>query len=97
MGSHIRFQLLNNIKVPIEVFQLKKLSPSENLVYYLTYKINLKQNEIAYLLRRNPRTIWTTLTRAEEKMEHLKKIKKQPFQYLQRKVETRQMVRGMDA
>lgn len=95
MGSHIRFNLLKGIKIPVEIFQLKKLSVSENLVYYLTAKLDLKQNEIAFLLKRNPRTVWTILTRAQEKMRHLKKIEKQPFEYLQRKIETRQQVRSM--
>ena len=70
--ANIRFDLLKNIKIPIEIFRFKLLSPSENIVYFLTYKKNLKQNEIAFLLKRNPRTIWTTLVRADKKMKAFK-------------------------
>lgn len=73
MGSHIRFDKIEQIKsIPIEFFQLKKLSPLENLVRFLTSK-GLKQNEISFLIRRNPRTVWTVLQRVEAKLEVLAK------------------------
>ncbi|KKL55601.1 hypothetical protein LCGC14_2253800, partial [marine sediment metagenome] len=62
MAKRIRFELLKEIKtIPLNIFSLTKLSALENIVYYLTYKKHLKQTEIAFLLKRNPRTIWTTL------------------------------------
>lgn len=75
MTSHIRFHLLKNIKIPIEIFELKRLSALENIVLYLTHKAYLKQNEIAFLLRRDPATIWTILTRAKYKIKLLKEMK----------------------
>lgn len=71
MSKHIRFNLLKNIKIPIEIFERKILSPAENVVYYLSKNKFLKQTEIAYLLKRDPRTIWTTLIRAERKLKGL--------------------------
>jgi len=86
--------MLENIKIPMEIFQTKKLSVGECLVHYLSFRLKLKQTEIAFLLRRDPRTIWTCLDRAKRKMLNLT-ASKQPFGYLQRKVQTKQMVKEM--
>ena len=90
--ANIRFYMLKNIKIPIEIFQIKLLSPSENIVYFLTYQKQLKQNEIAFLLKRDPRTIWTTLIRAERKMKELKQGPTFQEEKLKTQSEIREMV-----
>lgn len=69
----IRFDLLKNIKIPIEIFQLKDLSTLENIIYFLIHSKQLRQIEVAFLLKRDKRTIWTALTRAEYKIEQVRK------------------------
>ncbi len=91
MANHIRMDLMKNIKIPIEIFESNLLSPAENLVHYLTHKLFLKQCEIAFLIKRNPRTIWTTLTRAERKVKAIKKST--PF--LVEKIRTKQEIKEM--
>ena len=94
MAKRIRFELLKEIKtIPLSIFSLTKLSALENIVYYLTSKKQLKQTEIAFLLKRNPRTIWTTLVRAEAKITNSKVPKR--FDYQERKINTRSQVRDM--
>ena len=94
MSSQIRFKELKKIRsIPIDIFSFKLLSPSEILVYYLTHKKHLKQTEIAFLLKKNPRTIWTVLTRAEEKIKNMKVPVR--FDYAERKQNTRIQVRQM--
>ena len=75
----------------MKVFENRLLSPAENLVYYLTHKLFLKQCEIAFLTKRNPRTIWTTLVRAEKKFKGFKKHT--PF--LEEKKKTKQEIKEM--
>lgn len=57
----------NSICVPLDIFS-KSLSPLENLVLHLHATNSL--HEIAVLLNRNDRTIWTTYTRARRKYEN---------------------------
>ncbi|KKM96280.1 hypothetical protein LCGC14_1179720 [marine sediment metagenome] len=91
MANHIRMHLMKNIKIPVEVFGNRLLSPAENLVHYLAHKLFLKQCEIAFLLKRNPRTIWTLLTRAERKVKGFKK----PIPFLVEKQRTKQEIKEM--
>lgn len=81
MGNYCRFELMKEIKIPIEVFELKRLSPTENIVYYLTYNKNLKQNEIAFILKRDPRTIYELLIRAEHKIQAIRKTEPKAWTY----------------
>ena len=81
MGNYCRFELMKEIKIPIEVFELKRLSPTENIVYYLTYNKNLKQNEIAFILKRDPRTIYELLIRAEHKIQAIRKTEQKAWTY----------------
>lgn len=75
----------------MKIYEIKLLSPAENLVHYLIHKLHLKQCEAAYLLRRNPRTIWTTLIRAERKLKGIKK----PGPFLEVKNRTKQEIKEM--
>ncbi|MBU3940951.1 MAG: hypothetical protein KKH88_03440 [Nanoarchaeota archaeon] len=61
--------VLNEIKywIPVSIFSDTKLSALESVVVYLKEKISLTYSEIAILLERNDRTIWTVYHRAEKK------------------------------
>ena len=54
-----------NILIPISIF--KNSSPLESLVKYLKENIGLSLHEIASLLKRDERTIWTTYNNALNK------------------------------
>jgi len=56
------------VSIPVELFK-SKLSPLENVVYYLFVFHKFSQTEIAGLLRRDHTTIWTTLENATKKMQ----------------------------
>lgn len=53
---------------PIELLKDRTLSVLENIVFYLK-TLNLSNHEIAVLLNRNDRTIWTVYNRAKKKNE----------------------------
>jgi len=65
MSSHLPVN--HDINVPVSIFQDSKLSPTEALVYYLKEQRQLPFSEIAKLLHRNDRTVWTTYSRAKKK------------------------------
>ena len=52
-----------SIHVPIELFQDRSASPLEVVVGYLKDELGFKNHEIAKLLHRNQKTIWTTYNR----------------------------------
>ena len=58
--------------IPINVFSNRKLSILENTVYYLVNK-GISLNNIAKILNRNYKTIWTTYSRTKNK--HLEEKK----------------------
>ena len=91
MRNHIRMNLIKNIKIPIKIFELRLLSPAENLVFYLSHKLFLKQCEIAFLTKRNPRTVWTTLIRAENKLKAVKK----PIPFHEENKKTKELIKEM--
>ena len=86
MGNYCRFELMKDITIPIEVFELRRLSPAENIVYYLTYNKGLRQSEIAFLMKRDPRTIYEELIRAEHKVKALKKTEPKAWQHFKIKI-----------
>ena len=53
--------------IPISYFEKKKLTFFEVLVLYLRDERNLSYHEVAVLLERNDRTIWTVYNRAKKK------------------------------
>ncbi len=84
LGSIIRFMRLNQQlslnelvslytesspedAVPISIFA-HSLSPSESLCKYLKENCNLSFHEIAVLLNRDDRSIWTSYSRASKKL-----------------------------
>ena len=54
--------------IPISVFSNRKLSVMENLVVYLKQR-GMKYSEIARLISRDERTVWTVYKRAMKKNE----------------------------
>ena len=57
----------DNIDIPIFIFRDRSLSVLEVIVEYLKDKLNLNYHEIAVLLNRDDRTIWTCYNRAKKK------------------------------
>jgi hypothetical protein len=56
-----------NITIPLSKLLNKKLTFMEGLILYLKQDYSFSQ--IASMLQRNPRTIWTIYTKAKKKME----------------------------
>lgn len=54
-------------RIPIQIFSNLKLSVLENLTSYLKEELNLTYHEIALILNRDDRTIWTVYNRAKRK------------------------------
>jgi hypothetical protein len=53
--------------IPVSIFSDSRLSALESLVSHLKDKLNLSYHEIAVLLSRNDRTIWTVYSRSRKK------------------------------
>ena len=61
------FVIKEEFPIPISIFSNRKLSILESLVSYLKDTQNLKFSQIAVLLNRDQRTIWTSYSRARKK------------------------------
>ena len=59
----------SDISLPLSIFKERKLSVLESIAVYLKDEIGLTLHEIASLLNRNDRTIWTVYTRGRKKNE----------------------------
>ncbi len=57
----------DNIPVPSSIFRDRSLSVLEAIVEYLKDQQHLTFHEIAILLNRDDRTIWTVYTRGKKK------------------------------
>ena len=57
------------ISIPVQVLQDRSISVLEAISYYLKETKNLTYHQIALLLNRNDRTIWTCYQRAKKKKE----------------------------
>ncbi|HLD86986.1 MAG TPA: hypothetical protein VJB12_02895 [Candidatus Nanoarchaeia archaeon] len=55
------------VLIPSSIFKGRDLSVLESLVEYLHFKENKTLHEIAVLLNRDDRTIWTVLSRVKKK------------------------------
>jgi hypothetical protein len=55
------------LKIPISIFNNKELSILENICKYLKEELKLNFHQIALLLNRNDRTIWTTYKNSVKK------------------------------
>lgn len=58
----------NSLMIPLLIFSSPYLSPMESLIKYLKDDKKLKYNEIARLLNRDARTVWTAYHRAKYKV-----------------------------
>lgn len=56
--------------LPVSVIAERKMSVLESIVYYLKTEYSLSYHDIALIIRRDDRTVWTVYQRA------LKKLKK---------------------
>ena len=63
---------LKEVQIPTYIFQDRTLSVLEALSEYLHLTRKLTYHEIAVLLNRDDRTIWTCCHRAEIKREKIK-------------------------
>jgi hypothetical protein len=57
----------NSIVIPSSIFQDRQLSVLEAMVEYFKEKKGMRYSEIARLLNRDDRTVWTAYKRAKEK------------------------------
>ena len=60
---------VSKYSVPLSVIADKRFSVLESIVYYLKKTYSLSYHEIAVLLRRDDRTIWTVYHRALKKID----------------------------
>jgi len=58
----------SKINIPLEIFADRKFSILESLAYYMKNELRLRYCEIAILLRKDQRTIWTVCNRANKKV-----------------------------
>ncbi|PLW80935.1 hypothetical protein C0585_00025 [Candidatus Woesearchaeota archaeon] len=57
-----------NINVPISIYNSKDISALEATVRYLKENLNLRYKDIAVILNRDERTIWTTYSKSNKKL-----------------------------
>lgn len=62
-----------NLNIPSSIFRDRELSVLEAIVEYFKEKKQMKYSEIAKLLNRDDRTVWTAYQRAKEKRKKKKK------------------------
>ena len=60
-------EIIDKTLIPINIFNNRKLSILENLVYYLQNK-NISLSNIAKILNRDYKTVWTCYSRAKHKL-----------------------------
>jgi hypothetical protein len=57
----------SNVRIPITIFSENNLSVLENIIVYLKESLKKKFVEIAFLINRDQRTVWTVYSRANKK------------------------------
>ena len=62
-------ELKAEINIPLSIFDDRRLGVLESLVSYLRDNLSLKNSEIARLLNRDDRTIWTVYNRVQKKIK----------------------------
>jgi hypothetical protein len=55
------------VNIPISIFSNREMSATENIVVYLKEKTGMKYSEIAKIMNRDERTVWTAYNRAKVK------------------------------
>ncbi len=61
--------VISTINIPTSIFRDRSLSVLEAVVEYLKEHHNLNYHQIARLLNRDERTIWTVYNRAKKKRQ----------------------------
>ena len=61
----------SQFSVPTSIFNNRTLSVLENLAVYLKEELNLRYCDIAILLNKDQRTIWTAYNRAKKKRKNV--------------------------
>lgn len=62
----------DKLLIPVSIFANRKLSILESISIYIKDKFNMSYHEIALLLGKNDRTVWTVVNRARKKLTILK-------------------------
>jgi len=62
----IRYE--SDLFIPLTIFENRDLGPLENLVVYLKDKLSLSYHEIAVLIKRDDRTVWTSYKKGKKKL-----------------------------
>lgn len=62
-------ELFEKNYVPVSIFKSNKLGPLECLVKYMKEDLELNYHDIAILLKRDDRTIWTSYNNASKKLK----------------------------
>jgi DNA-directed RNA polymerase specialized sigma24 family protein len=63
-----------SLAIPTSIFRDRDLSVLEAIAEYLKDKKGMRYSEIAQLLNRDDRTIWTSYQRAKQKREQKEKL-----------------------
>jgi hypothetical protein len=58
----------SDISIPVDVFRDRRLGPLEAMTIYLKDSKSLTYHDIAVLLKRDDRTIWSTYKKAKRKV-----------------------------
>ncbi|MFH1064533.1 MAG: hypothetical protein V1729_05610 [Candidatus Woesearchaeota archaeon] len=56
-----------DVQIPLEIFKNRQLAPLESISFYLKERASMSFHEIAVLVGRDDRTIWTCHNRAKKK------------------------------
>jgi len=67
MNNNKKEQNMEILQIPLSVLQDRSVAVLESIVEYLKEEKNLKYSEIATLLNRDQRTIWTVYNRVKKK------------------------------
>lgn len=60
-------RIVTPVLIPVSIFSVKKISALEAIAVYLRDRFSLRFSQIAKLLDRDQRTIWTVYHRAKQK------------------------------
>ncbi|MBI2128672.1 hypothetical protein HYU07_00385 [Candidatus Woesearchaeota archaeon] len=58
---------MSKVGIPVSILKDRKLSALEAISEYLKETLNMNYHEIAVLMNRDDRTIWTVYSRAKKK------------------------------
>lgn len=62
---------ISRVGIPVSILKDRKLSALEAISEYLKETLNMNYHEIAVLMNRDDRTIWTVYNRAKKKRNAL--------------------------